>query len=382
MNNLAQPGSTVKVAILLPSLPVGGVERLVLEELACLKEDPKFSFELHLVFEAGHFYGEAAGLGVPITVWHAPHKSVRMLATYLRIAWHLRRSGCDILHSHLLGSIGALVGKLAGAKVISTVHSDRSYTAVEKLVLARSDLVLGCGLQVVKRIGHFIPQGKIALLHNAIHKPGPPSGSREIVLEKLGVRSHARLLVSLGRLHRLKGFDVLIAAFREVAGLFPDAVLLIGGVGEESARLRQQIDSLGLSGRILLPGLVHNVHDLLAACDIYVNSSHWEGLPMTLLEAIAHGKPMVATDVGGNSEVVRDEVTGLLVPPDDPAALAKAMGRMLSDERLRTRASLAAKELFVKEYTIEPHCLKLTGYYRQVLWGRVTMQQATFEGNE
>ena len=124
---------------------VGGAERLVSEELAYLKADPRFTFELHLVFDKGPFFQSAASLGVPVHVWNAPHKSVRMLKTYSDIIRYLRRTGCDILHSHLLDGIGPIVGRLAGARVVATVHNDKRYSPVEKFVLAKSDLVLGCG---------------------------------------------------------------------------------------------------------------------------------------------------------------------------------------------------------------------------------------------
>lgn len=88
---------------------------------------------------------------------------------------------------------------------------------------------------------------------------------------------------------------------------------------------------------------------------------------MTLLEAIAHGKPIVATNVGGNSEVVYDGETGLLVPHENPERLADALIRMLTDENFRERAGNAALELFKQEYVIDKHCRILAGYYFQVI---------------
>ena len=150
----------------------------------------------------------------------------------------------------------------------------------------------------------------------------------------------------------------------------PDAVLLIGGDGEEKYRLNELVESAGLGESIRLPGLVREVHEVIESCDLYVNSSRWEGLPMTLLEVIAHGRPMVATDAGGNSEVVRDGVTGILVPPEDTERLAGAIIRMLKDDDLRKKAGNEASVLFNSEYTIDRHCEALAGYYHQVLRSR------------
>ncbi len=359
-----------KIAVLLPAMTVGGAERLVVEELTFLKDDPRFAVELHLVFEKGEFFQKVASCGVPVHVWNAPHKSVRMLGAYMNIIRYLRQSRCDILHSHLLDEIGPIVGKLAGARVVATVHSDKHYSAADRFALSRSDLVLGCGTQVLRNISRFIPRRKVRVLKNAIHKPDDTGSCRKDVLKRFGIREESKLVVSLGRLARLKGYDLLIKAFRQVVTAVPEAVLLIGGEGEERSRLDDLIKSSGLLENIKLPGLVTEIHEVLASCDLYVNSSRWEGLPMTLLEAIAHGRPMVATDVGGNSEVVHDGITGILVPPEDTGRLANAIIRMLKDEDLRKKAGNEASDLFDREYTIDRHCEALAGYYYQVLQGR------------
>jgi glycosyltransferase involved in cell wall biosynthesis len=349
---------------------IGGAERLVIEELSVLKDDPRFVMELHLVFERGPFFQQAASLGVPVRVWNAPHKSLRMLRPYTNLIRYLRQTRCDILHSHLLDGIGPIVGKLAGSRVVATVHSDKHYSAAERFVLAKSDLVLACGKEVLRNISRFIPKRKVGVLSNAIRKPGNTRSCRIDVLKRFGVKEENRLVVSLGRLIRLKGYDLLIEAFRRVAETVPEAVLLIGGDGEEKGRLADLVKSAGLQENIRLPGMVDEIHALLASCELYVNASRWEGLPMTILEAIAHGRPVVATDVGGNSEVVRDGITGILVPPEDSERLAGAIIRILKDDDFRKKAGNEAAALFNREYTIESHCETLAGYYHHVLQSR------------
>lgn len=367
--------SPKKVAVILPSLHIGGAEKLVVEELTYMKDDPQFAFELHLVFDRGPFFNSVASLGFPVYVWNAPHKSIRMLNTYADIIRHLRRIRCDILHSHLLDHIGPIVGKLAGARVLVTVHSDKQYSAMEKLVLTTSDLVLACGSQVKNNICKFVPAGKVGVLDNAIHAPDNKKNfCRDNVLKKFGIKAGSKLVISLGRFTSLKGFDVLIEAFRRVVNEVPDAILLIGGDGEEKGRLTMLVESFGLGGNIILPGMVIEVHELLAACDLYVNSSRWEGLPMTLLEAMAHGKPMVATNVGGNREVVHDGVTGILVPPEDHERLSNAIIRMLKDDGLREKTGKAALSLFTQKYTIDKHCETLSEYYLQLLHKKTKLQ--------
>ena len=356
-----------RIAVLLPSLQIGGAEKMVLEELKVLKDDPMFAVEVHLVFEKGPLFEEIASIGVPAYVWDAPHGSFRMLKTFADIIRHLRRTDCDILHSHLLDGIGPVIGRLGGAKVVATVHNDKGYGVADRFGLAKSDLVLACGQQVRRNICRFIPHEKVGLLRNAIQRPDMVHADRSDVLKKLGIQENSRLVVSLGRLTRQKGYDLLIEAFSSVSAVLQDAVLIIGGEGEERGLLINMIGSAGLGEKVLLPGMISDVHELLAACDLYVNASRWEGLPMTLIEAIAHGKPVVAADVGGNSEAVRDGITGILVQPEDPGSLAGAMIRMLKDDNFRAAAGRAAVTLFNDEYTIDRHCERLSGCYMQLL---------------
>ena len=219
---------------------------------------------------------------------------------------------------------------------------------------------------MVRNIREFIQPHKIGILNNAIATPDMTDIRRGDVFRKYGIKEESRLVVSLGRFTRQKAFDQLIEAFRRVVSEAPNAVLFIGGDGEEKSRIDSMVRSGGLQESIRLPGVVSDIHEVLALCDLYVNSSRWEGLPMTLLEAMAHGKPMVATSVGGNPEVVRDGVTGLLVPPDDPEKLAGAITKMLTDNDFRIKTGRAADSLFKQGYTIDKHCARLSDYYLQV----------------
>jgi glycosyltransferase involved in cell wall biosynthesis len=359
--NIAVP---IRVAVLLPSLQMGGAERLVLEELTYLKDDPHLVMELHLVFDRGSFFDAFAALDIPFRVWGAPHKSLHMLLSYAAIIRHLRFTGCQVLHNHLLDSIGPLVGRLAGARVLATVHLDKRYSWLERFVLARSHYVLGCGEQVTKTIRNFLPSHKIGILRNAVaSSPAKPKLSRKALLVRYALPPTCRLLVSLGRLIPAKGYDILIEAFRRVAAEQPDVALLIGGDGAEMQRLQELARASGVSDRIRLPGAISNIHDVLAAAEVYVNSSRVEGLPMTILEAMGHGLPLVATRVGSNFEVVRDGNTGLLVPPDNPKLLAFALLRLLREDVFRQCLGSRARELLQRDYSIEKHCSALKYHY-------------------
>ena len=358
--------SPIKVAILLPSMQVGGAERLVLEELSYLAMDKRFSFEIHLVYEKGPLFGKLSSLGLPVYAWNTRHVALDACKTYLDIILHLRRTNCDILHSHLLDHVGPYIGRLSGTRVVATVHNDIRYSFLKRFSLARSHLVLGCGVQVSRNIRGFIREKKVRQLPNAISKSWEICAHRGDFLERFGVRSDSFVVASLGRLSVQKGFDVLILAFKEVVRAFPKAVLLIGGDGSEKNKLEELVISLALEGHVKLLGNLDDVHALLEACDLYVNSSRWEGLPITLLEAMVHRLPIIATNVGGNVEVIQDGVTGVLVPSEDNVALQSAIMNVMSDDSLRHKIRSEAHKLFLSDFTIDKHCEKLADFYLEI----------------
>jgi len=168
-----------------------------------------------------------------------------------------------------------------------------------------------------------------------------------------------RLAVYTGRLHAGKGLAELVAAWTQVAARHADARLWLVGEGSEHAALVRQIGALGLSGRVVLPGSFDNVDDVLAAADLFVFPSESEGLSHALLEAMAVGLPVVASDIPGNAQAVRDGVEGLLVPPRDVAALAAAIEKILADpyraSLLGAAARLRVEECFSLDRMVDAH---------------------------
>lgn len=173
----------------------------------------------------------------------------------------------------------------------------------------------------------------------AIKEPRiPPANSK-----RTAAYSHS--LLSVGRLAEEKGFDRLITAFSMVCYNYPEWVLVIVGEGVLRTDLESQVHALGISDRVQFPGAVGNVGEWYEAADLYVLSSRFEGLPVTLLEALAHGLPAVAVDCEtGPRDIIRHDTDGLLVPQNDPGSLALALSRLMGDEVLRERFAARAIE--------------------------------------
>jgi glycosyltransferase involved in cell wall biosynthesis len=143
---------------------------------------------------------------------------------------------------------------------------------------------------------------------------------------------------------RVKGHACLIAAACNVCRILPNAVFVLIGDGEERPKLEEQIREAGLESNFVFLGRRSDVPELLACCDLSVLPSEAEGLPNSVLEAMAAGLPVIATCVGGNPEIIVDGINGLLVPPQDEQALAEAILRILQDAHLGRRLSQAGQE--------------------------------------
>ncbi len=162
-----------------------------------------------------------------------------------------------------------------------------------------------------------------------------------------------KTVISVGRYDPQKNQKALIDAFADVVPTHPDWVLKIYGVGPLHAALAEQIEALGLGGNVQLMGPTQQVTEALLESSVFALSSDFEGLPVVLCEAMACGVPCVSVDCGpGIREIIRDEEDGLVVPPNDRAALAAAIRRLISDEELRRRLGTAARAN-IRRFSVE-----------------------------
>jgi glycosyltransferase involved in cell wall biosynthesis len=172
-------------------------------------------------------------------------------------------------------------------------------------------------------------------------------------------------LLIVGRLDRVKGHHVAIEAVAKEARL-AEVHLYIVGTGPCESELRTLAESLGIAARVHMLGFRRNAYDYIAHCDILLMPSLHEGLPYTLLEAMALGVPVVASRVGGLGEVIQDRRTGLLVPPQDMNALAVAIRILHQDSALRTRLGEAARQLQRTQYSLEAMTQSYLQLYRDL----------------
>lgn len=183
----------------------------------------------------------------------------------------------------------------------------------------------------------------VHLVQNAVRPPGVQA--RPFAREDGPAR-----IVAAGRLHSKKGFDVLIRAVGKLRAWQVDVVCEIAGEGDERGALEALIREMDLDPCVKLVGWTNDVAGFLATGDLFAFPSHQEGFPLALLEAMAVGLPVVATEIDGPVEILKDGINGRLVPDDDPDRLAEAMGELIGDRDGARRLGAAARELALSEY--------------------------------
>jgi glycosyltransferase involved in cell wall biosynthesis len=198
---------------------------------------------------------------------------------------------------------------------------------------------------------------RVTVLHNAV--PAPPT----LPAHREG--GPVRLLF-LGRLVKLKGIDVLLEALASKTCRDKNWELTIAGDGEMEI-YRAQVEALGLASRVRFTGWLDHtgcLRELLAA-DVLVQPSLFEGLPMSILEAMAGGLPIVATPVGSVSDAIQDQVTGILVPPGDCRALAQALTQVIEDPALRRRLGVGARQMYEQQFDIAIYRRRIIEIYQR-----------------
>jgi glycosyltransferase involved in cell wall biosynthesis len=190
---------------------------------------------------------------------------------------------------------------------------------------------------------------------------------RDLIRRELKTPNEVLVIASVGRLHSVKGFAHLLAAMQSVHARFPEVHLWLIGDGELRTTLDAQAHKLGLDDVIVFAGTRLDVPEILTAVDIFTLTSHVEGMPNAILEAMAAGLPIVATQVGGVPEIVVDGETGLLVPPADEKALAQALLTLLEDASLRQHFGLAGRQRLLEQFDIAVTRQKTVDLYGRLL---------------
>ena len=269
------------------------------------------------------------------------------------------RNKYDLVATHTSkgGVIGRIAARLAGVPtIVHHVHGFafhqftaprtlKLFVALERFAARFCDFIIAVGeqhRQTTINFGIKTPD-EIATVLNGIDLEKFQGVDREASRRSLGFGRNEQIIGSIGRLAPQKGFEYAIRAMKLVLAENPNARLVLAGDGPLEAELREEARRNGVEERVTFLGFRRDVPELLAAFDIFVHPSLWEGLSISLMEAMAAGKPIVASDIWGNKEMIVTGHNGILVPPADPEALAAALNRTLAGAPLAKSMADQAK---------------------------------------
>jgi L-malate glycosyltransferase len=365
----------VRLMKVMTTFAAGGTEGQV-ANLARHIDRKRFDLQFACLRKWGFYLDEIEARQIPVTEY--PVRSFFAIATLVqqvRFALQLRAQRVQIVHSYNFYSnvFAAPAAKLAGVPLVVAsirdqgVYLSRTQKIAQKWACKFADLIL-VNAQSIR--DWLLEEGyaadKIRIIRNGIDLSRYQNRSPNLPLRaELGLPPEAPLVLMLSRLNPQKGVDDFIKAAALIRLQRPDVrFLVIGeklkyvgdGFGPDASyhsALRELCVNLGVDDRIVFAGHRSDVPDLLAEGCVSVLPTHSEGLSNTLLESMAAGLPIVATRVGGNAELVEDGVNGILVPPQAPATLAKAILRILDDPELAQRYSAAARAKAAAHFSME-----------------------------
>jgi glycosyltransferase involved in cell wall biosynthesis len=254
-------------------------------------------------------------------------------------------------------------------------HASLKRTVVNRLLLRRQDRLIGCGgaVRIALIENEGLPDSRVEVIYNGVDLTAAAAatpGARRRIRDEFGFLQDDFVIVQVARLHTLKDHATAIRTIDRLRQAIPKVRLLLAGEGEQRPALELQIQKLGLEHFVKLAGSRQDVPELMAASDAFLLTSISEGIPLTVIEAMAAGLPVVSTAVGGIPEMIRHGETGFLTPAGDDLALAAAL-QLLHDDRdqavaIRELAALEARSRFSLESMIDNY----RTVYREVIAGQ------------
>lgn len=353
-------GNKVKTILFLSTSSGPGGAEQVISNLAASLDPAKYRGVL-CVFRPGWIQERSQARGVPTYV--IPTQGMTDWRWACRFRDLLKGEQVDLIHAHEFDANvqGAAVAAYLGIPLVATVHGKHyfweklrrrlAYRWVSRhatMVAVSEDLKRF----IVQNVG--IDSARIPVLYNGVDVPLPPDPADiEACRREMNLPESDRVIGVVGNLYPVKGHQYLIDAIPAVLGKYPNTSFLFAGRGHLESDLKQQVNRLGLDKQVHFLGLRQDIPRILALLDVFVLPSLSEGLSMAILEAMMAGRPVIATRVGGNPEIVLDGETGFLVPSKDSHALAESLITLLKDRHLANQFGEKGKRRAEDQFSLQ-----------------------------
>ncbi|MGC2697709.1 MAG: glycosyltransferase family 4 protein [Candidatus Angelobacter sp.] len=367
-------GRDVKVLQLISSGGYYGAENMLLN--LCASQENAGCRNSLLLFYNVHvpnveFYERARRCGISVRMVHC--KGRADLRAVRQIQEYISEDSIDLVHTHGYKAdlYGYVAARRAKKHVVATCHNWVGGTAalgiynrLDRLVLKRFNAIAAVSDEVEARLlSSGIPATKIKTIANGINVEAFARSRSALMPDD----SKEKVVGVVARLDWQKGFEYLLSAVHELSNSFSGFKVVITGDGPDRAAIEQMIEQYDMQNRVVLAGQQSDMPAVYAGMDIFVLPSLNEGLPMTVLEAMAASRPVIATRVGAIPSVVHDGETGLLVNPRDAGGLKDAIARLLTDRELCCRMSAQARKWVSRRYTSDAMALQYRLMYEEVL---------------
>lgn len=368
---------------------MGGAEIALFHYIKALGMD-KYDHYVYCFKNDGPVREKIEALGIPVymgqdrvSIKHPIRFGLSLLSLMKDILSFIRTKGIQLIQSHSgeANQLGVVVGKLSGVPTFPTVHSTMAFLDerntrdprvhlvkwANRVIYRMADRVLAVSNEI-KDIVHQmyrVPEPKVMVLKNGILVDSSLFTSVNLE-EEFSESPNKVKLIAVGRLVPLKCFDILAKAVAEVINRgMKNLLVLIAGDGIERSRLEALIQELRIENYVKLLGLRHDVMALMKACDVFVLPSRYEGLSIAMIEAMACGLPIIGSDAPGLKGYIENERNGLHFPVGDHKALARRILQLATDNELRHRLSLGAKESFEREYDMRQNIKPLDMLFQE-----------------
>ncbi|GIV35631.1 MAG: hypothetical protein KatS3mg032_0010 [Cyclobacteriaceae bacterium] len=361
---------------LIKSLGRGGAEILLPETLRLHdRERFRFAYGYFLDYK-NQVVPELESLGATVHCFGAnrPHQ---ILLQARAVARYAQRIGAHLIHAHLplAGLAARLAGRMAGIPVIYTEHNmQERYHVLTRWANARTlpwcSRVLGVSNEVTASILRHVKRPvHVTTLLNGVNTErfNPALFNRLELRNRLGIEARTPVIGTVAVFREQKRLTDWLLLAQSVKNYLPDARFILIGDGPQEFLLKAKAEELGMGNCVYFPGRLPEVRPWLAAMDVFVMTSAFEGLPLAMLEAMSMELPIAATAVGGVAEVVRHEKEGFLAPKDEPQKLLENLLMLLQNDEKRMQMGKAARIRVVNDFSIERMAKELETVYRSVI---------------
>lgn len=304
--------------------------------------------------------------------------------SFIKDIYYLRKTiknyRIDIIHTHSSKDswAGAVAGRLCGKKVVRTRHNIfpvKRHLFNRWLYLQLTDHLIVISNHIFQKLtDRFMPSERVSLIHSAVNisRFGRDKYSRKTFRSELGLTDNRKLVGMVANVVKYKGPETFYQAAKEILKKRPDIVFVLVGAGDDNLeeQLKKTVAQDGLSSNFILTGERDDVPEIMKALDLFVLPSEKEGLGTVILEAMAMGVPVIASSVGGIPDLIKQEETGLLIPPSAPRALSSAIIRLLEDQGEREKLTEAAYREVRENFTPDKLCVQTENLYASLINAR------------